>query len=101
MVEPLDVTRSRYTLFAFVPRDVKKGSAGRLLQSLTSAMIMRQLKRILREDMELWPKVQEGLIASQHSGILSRREERIWAFQKYIREFQQRPEVDTIQPLKH
>jgi len=76
-------------LSAFVPRDLKKGMVGRLLQSLSSEILLKQFKRILREDMDLWPKIQSGLSGSLNSGVLSCREERIWAFQKYLTEFRQ------------
>ncbi len=88
-VEAIDPARSRYTLSAFVPRDLKKGMVGRLLQSLSSEILLKQFKRILREDMDLWPKIQSGLSGSLNSGVLSCREERIWAFQKYLTEFRQ------------
>ena len=84
VVEPLSATRCRYTLFAFVPQPVRWGVFGRLVQTLSSNLLMRQLKKILREDMDLWPKVQGGLVGSLHKGVLSCREERIWAFQRYL-----------------
>ena len=84
VVEPLDAGRCRYTLYSFVPAEIRMGAAGRILQNVSSSVLMRQLKKILGEDMDLWPKVHGGLRASRHTGVLSCREERIWAFQQYL-----------------
>jgi len=43
-----------------------------------------KLKTILQEDMARWPPVQQGLEKSRHKGVLSAREERVYAFQDYV-----------------
>ncbi|MBC7967364.1 MAG: aromatic ring-hydroxylating dioxygenase subunit alpha [Fuerstia sp.] len=84
VVEPVSALSSNYTLYAFVPEEIRKAPGKRILQSGSATVLLKQLKRILREDMELWPKVQGGLAGSVHSGVLSCREERIWAFQEFV-----------------
>jgi phenylpropionate dioxygenase-like ring-hydroxylating dioxygenase large terminal subunit len=84
VVEPLGATRSRYTMFSFAPRAVHWGPAGRMLQALSMRVLVPQFKRILREDMVRWPPVQRGLENSGQKGVLSAREERVFAFQEYV-----------------
>jgi phenylpropionate dioxygenase-like ring-hydroxylating dioxygenase large terminal subunit len=43
-------------------------------------------RRILEEDMALYPAIQGGLDASENAGVLGRCEERIHAFQAFVRE---------------
>ena len=42
-------------------------------------------KTIMKEDLELLPDIQKGLQHSSHEGVLGRCEERIHAFQAYVR----------------
>jgi hypothetical protein len=42
------------------------------------------VRRVMREDMRLWADVQHGLEASRETGLLSRREERVYAFQRWV-----------------
>jgi hypothetical protein len=55
-----------------------------MLQGLSMRVLVPQFKRILREDMVRWPPVQRGLETSGQKGVLSAREERVFAFQDYI-----------------
>lgn len=98
IVEPLGPKSSRYQLFAFVPKDVRYGIAGRCAQDLSSGLLLRQLKRILGEDMGIWPAIQRGLEASDNPGILSCREERIWAFQRFIADQAGQPSEQPVEP---
>ncbi len=41
-------------------------------------------RRIVAEDMRLWPHVQRGLQASPFAGVLGAREERVHAFQRFV-----------------
>jgi choline monooxygenase len=41
-------------------------------------------KRILKEDVEMYPRIQGGLMASKQLGRLARSEERIHSFQEYL-----------------
>jgi hypothetical protein len=58
------------------PRRLLANTWGRLKASLT--------KRIMAEDLELFPAIQRGLQASRQSGVLGRCEERVHAFQTYV-----------------
>lgn len=84
VVEPLSPTRTRYTLLSFVPGDIRWGALGRCVQNLSMVLFVRMFKKILGEDMVRWPPVQTGLEHSGQSGVLSAREERVYAFQRYL-----------------
>jgi choline monooxygenase len=84
VVEPLDAKRTRYTMFSFAPKAIHWRLPGRLLQALSMKVLVPQFKKILREDMVRWPPVQQGLEHSRHNGVLSAREERVYAFQDYV-----------------
>ncbi len=83
-LQPLSPGRTRYELLAFIPRNVRGGSISRLALRLLVQPLVRQFARILKEDMDLWPRIHHGLAHSPHHGVLSCREERVHAFQKYV-----------------
>lgn len=60
-------------------RGVRRGIA-----SLWGKVAAAVTKRILVEDMALYPDIQRGLERSPHRGVLGRCEERIHAFQAYV-----------------
>jgi choline monooxygenase len=84
VVEPLSADRCRYTTFGFVPTSIRGGALGRSVQSVSMKALAAMVRKILREDMDRWPPVQEGLKQSSHRGVLSAREERVFAFQQFI-----------------
>lgn len=84
VVEPVGPTRTRYRMFSFAPTALHWGLPGRMLQALSMGVLVPQFKRILREDMGRWPPVQHGLEKSRQKGVLSAREERVFAFQEYV-----------------
>ena len=49
----------------------------------------------MAEDAVLWPRVQQGLEASDHRGVLSAREERVYAFQRFVTERVGEPLIAT------
>jgi hypothetical protein len=86
VIEPLGPRRFRYRGYGFVPRDVRFGWIGRRLQDLSMLLFIRMGRKIIGEDVALWPPVQQGLEASDHRGVLSAREERVYAFQRFVAE---------------
>jgi phenylpropionate dioxygenase-like ring-hydroxylating dioxygenase large terminal subunit len=85
-VEPLGPQRTRFTSLGFLPRDIKYPVLMRPLQYLFGAALTRMARRISGEDTGIWSEVQRGLAHSHYAGVLSRREERVYAFQRYISE---------------
>lgn len=86
IVEPLGPERCRITSWGFVPRQVYGGIFGRWLQDLSMRLFLAVGRKISTEDIDHWPPVQAGLKHSRHRGVLSAREERVYAFQKYVTE---------------
>lgn len=83
-VEPLGPNRCIYRMMSFVPKDIRWGKLGWLAQRVTMSVFLRMVRKILREDMDRWGVVHEGLRNSPHRGVLSAREERVFAFQEYL-----------------
>lgn len=84
-LEPLGPTRTRHVLHGFVPRRLRS-PALRPLQALFARVFVPGVRRVFREDMALWDEIQAGLAASGHRGVLSAREERVYAFQCWVRD---------------
>ena len=84
VVEPLGPTRSRYRMYSFAPAAIRWIPLGRTLQQVSMGVLVPKFKAILQEDMARWPPVQQGLENSHQKGILSAREERVFAFQDYL-----------------
>jgi choline monooxygenase len=84
VVEPLGPTRSRYRMYSFAPAAIRWGPLGRTVQQVSMGVLVPKFKAILQEDMARWPPVQQGLENSRQKGILSAREERVFAFQDYL-----------------
>lgn len=84
VIEPLGPKRFRYQGYGFVPARVRFGWLGQRLQDLAMMVFIRMGRKIIGEDVALWPPVQQGLEASDHRGVLSAREERVYAFQRYV-----------------
>jgi choline monooxygenase len=85
-LEPLGPSRTRHVAITFVPRTVRGGAWMRPLQWAFGKLFSRLGERVLREDMRLWPAVQRGMTHSHHEGALSCREERVFAFQRWVAE---------------
>lgn len=84
--EPIDVQRARVTLRGF---GVQSAKFAPLRHRLLAAIAKNHLAfwgRVWAEDNSLYPAVQAGVNAPLHpgSGLLSRREERVHHFQKWI-----------------
>lgn len=84
-LEPLSATRTRHVLHGFQPRRLRSPLL-RPLQRLLVAGLVPGLRRIFREDMGLWDEVQAGLAHSLQRGLLGAREERVFAFQRHVRD---------------
>jgi choline monooxygenase len=82
-LEPLSATRTRQVAVSFLPKTLRS-SLWRPLQWAFGRTFAALGERILREDMAAWPSIQQGLLHSEQAGVLSCREERVYAFQQYV-----------------
>ncbi len=83
-VQPVSPTNSRSLLYQFgaYPKIAKRWQ--KLLAKGLGNVETTILKRIMNEDLAMYPVIQRGLQASSHRGVLARSEERIYAFQAYL-----------------
>lgn len=83
-VEPLGPKRIRRTAVAFMPSDTRTWPGARIANGLYKRILKDFSERLLVEDASSWPGVQRGSESSNHAGVLSAREERVYHFQKYV-----------------
>lgn len=88
-LDPLGPESTRHIQIGFVPEKIRAPFLTRPLQSVFTASLIRIIKRIMLEDMRIWRDIQHGLRNSEFRGTLSCREERVYAFQKYVTETMQ------------
>jgi choline monooxygenase len=85
VVYPTSVTTSRSLVRLFLAM----GDQGQRRQRILATMLLsRRIRRFVRavfaEDGSVFPDVQRGLQTSQSPGLISTREERIYAFQRFV-----------------
>jgi phenylpropionate dioxygenase-like ring-hydroxylating dioxygenase large terminal subunit len=83
-VEPLGPQRTRLVSIGLLPRRVKNPVLVRPIQSLFRVALTRMARKIMGEDVGIWNEVQRGVEQSAGPGVLSCREERVFAFQRYL-----------------
>jgi choline monooxygenase len=81
-VLPITPTRSRSMILQFSPSGTTR--LQRLFANLWGKLEAQIAKRIVEEDIQLYPQIQKGLNASRHAGRLARSEERIDQFQRWL-----------------
>ncbi|MFZ9886466.1 MAG: aromatic ring-hydroxylating oxygenase subunit alpha [Myxococcota bacterium] len=86
VLEPLSETRTRHIAISLVPRRIRGGALLRPLQWLFAQVFTRLGERVLREDMRLWPSLQQGAAAAERAAWLGSREERVTAFHHWVSE---------------
>lgn len=84
VLEPLSETRTRHLAISLVPRRIRGGMLLRPLQWLFAQVFTRLGERVLREDMRLWPSIQQGAAAAERTAWLGSREERVTAFHQWV-----------------
>jgi phenylpropionate dioxygenase-like ring-hydroxylating dioxygenase large terminal subunit len=86
MVEPLGPSRCRRVGYGFLPSEVRTEFPARMFVRELARRTRFGADRILGEDSSVWPSVQRGSEASPFRGVLSVREERVTAFQRWVME---------------
>lgn len=84
IIRPIGPEESEYKVHFFVPNEYRWPVVSSLLQRLTAWPIVMRIRQILLEDVSVWYRAHAGLKSSQFNGVLSCREERVYAFQKFI-----------------
>lgn len=83
-VFPTSPTTCRHRSILFTLRGDRPGWIGEGSGWLMARGISRFVKKVIQEDVGLYPDVQRGLEASSVRGVIGTREERIYVFQKYV-----------------
>jgi phenylpropionate dioxygenase-like ring-hydroxylating dioxygenase large terminal subunit len=88
VVEPIAPRRSRRIAYGFFPDDLRFPGRLGLPLRLKLEQLARQTRKvadqIFEEDASLWDSIQRGTETSTHAGVLSAREERVAAFQRWV-----------------
>lgn len=83
-VLPLSPTTCRIHACAFTLRGNRGGLIAPVLTSLLRGFMLLGGQKIANEDASMYPIVQRGLTSSPHPGVISMREERIYALHQYL-----------------
>ncbi len=83
-VLPTGPTSSQANVFQFGRLPSRSGAMKSLVARFWAKLTAALTKRILLEDMQIFPAIQAGLIASTQAGVLGRCEERIHRFQHHL-----------------
>ncbi|HEX4612494.1 MAG TPA: aromatic ring-hydroxylating dioxygenase subunit alpha [Urbifossiella sp.] len=83
-VFPTGPTTCRYRSLFFTLRGSRRGPVAWAVYRLLRAIATRVARQVFAEDGSIYRGVQAGLAASPHAGVIGTREERIYAFQKYV-----------------
>jgi choline monooxygenase len=83
-VLPTSPTTCRHDAWLFTVRGDTPGWLGEAFGWLLARSMTLYIKAIFREDIAIYADVQRGLQASTVRGVIGTREERVYAFQKYV-----------------
>ncbi len=85
-VEPLAPDRTRFTMLGLLPRRSTLPLIGWAIQTVLGRYLDREVRKIFEEDIAIWTESHIGLKSSDTPGVLSRREERVYEFQRFVAE---------------
>jgi len=83
---PVSRNRMKTVLRMYTYRGESRSPQAYLLSRMTAGNLKKMTKAVLDEDMLVCVDQQRGLESSRHRGCIGTREERVYAFQRYIRE---------------
>jgi phenylpropionate dioxygenase-like ring-hydroxylating dioxygenase large terminal subunit len=86
LIVPLSPTTSRHIVWLYTIRGTRRGPGARLLAWIMARIVDKIARQIVMEDASIFADVQRGLNASPHRGVIGTREERVFAFQQYVRD---------------
>jgi hypothetical protein len=91
MVVPVSPTKSWSQVWVYAPFGPRRGVLA-WISSRLNAMVSREgARKILDEDAGIFAPAQRGMEASVNTGVIGRREERVWAFQDWVLHRSQAP----------
>ncbi len=90
IIEPIGAEKTRLRSFCYCPSQLKWPWFTQPIRFGLQFSFKLAFKRIFREDLELFDEIQQGLRHASSRGVLSNREERVLAFQRYLQELMRR-----------
>jgi len=84
MILPTSPTTSEQRVWVFGPQGTRRNPWAALVRAIMRRVTIFETRRVLGEDAAILADVQQGLAVSPHSGVIGTREERVFAFQKYV-----------------
>lgn len=84
MYVPTSPTTVRIRMRFFAVRGTRRGPLASLIAWLAWRFAKAKTLQVHNEDLDIYASQQKGLERSRHPGVIGSREERIYAFQKYI-----------------
>lgn len=85
MVVPTSPTTCEQRVWVFAPKGTNRNLWAWLVRTVMRRVVAIETRRVLAEDAAIMADVQQGLEASPHRGVIGTREERVFAFQKYVK----------------
>jgi choline monooxygenase len=85
-VEPLTPTTSRHRAWLYTLDGARRNPWAWLMRLVLRPIVVSTTRRILWEDAGIFAEVQRGMEASRFKGVIGTREERVYAFQRYVRD---------------
>jgi phenylpropionate dioxygenase-like ring-hydroxylating dioxygenase large terminal subunit len=83
-VFPTSPTTCRHRVCLFTVRGENPSWLGEVFGWLMAQVAILYVRQVNKEDTALYPDIQRGLEASTFRGVIGTREERVYAFQKYV-----------------
>lgn len=84
-IEPLSANSSRHRVWIYTLDSVRRNPWAWLVQRCLRWIVIDTARKILLEDAGIFPEIQQGLEKSRFRGCLGTREERVHAFQRFVR----------------
>jgi phenylpropionate dioxygenase-like ring-hydroxylating dioxygenase large terminal subunit len=86
MIVPTSPATCEQRVWAFAPQGARRNPWAWLVRSIMRFVVPFESRRVLGEDARILSDVQQGLQASPHRGVIGTREERVYAFQQFVKE---------------
>ncbi len=96
MVVPTSPTTSQAIVRVFGPYGPRRTPLAWISARLNTLVAKEGARKILEEDASIFAAAQKGMESSPVSGVIGRREERVWAFQDWIRR-----KCGIVEPKSH
>jgi phenylpropionate dioxygenase-like ring-hydroxylating dioxygenase large terminal subunit len=85
LVLPASPTTTRHRVWVYTLKGARRNPWAWLVRAGLSRLVVKVARQILLEDAAIFPEIQAGLESSRFRGVIGTREERVYAFQSYLK----------------